>query len=58
MLSAIGWLLSLPVLAVAGIVGTLVRTLITYWAWIASLVVVVHGTAAAVRHVPGGRWPR
>jgi hypothetical protein len=51
-------LLSLPVLAVAGIVGTLVRTLITYWAWIASLVVVVHGTAAAVRHVPGGRWPR
>jgi len=58
MLDAIGWLFSLPVLAAVSIVGTLVRTLITYWAWIASLVVVVHGTAVAVRHVPNGRWPR
>jgi hypothetical protein len=58
MLDAIGWLLSLPVCAAVSIVVTLVRTLITYWAWIASLVVVVHGTAAAVRQLPDGRWPR
>lgn len=56
--SLIGWLLSLPVLAVASIVEVFWHMLISYWVWLGSACVVIHGTALAVRQLPGGRWPR